>query len=190
MTEQDIPKPEESLQEPLENELNAEKEMLASGQEKLEENAVDEKSSGWESEKKELQDKYLRLAAEFDNFRRRTIKEKTEWMQTAGQDILVSVLPILDDLERALKNFPDDSNFADTKMGIELIHQKMTTILVSKGLKPIEALGTDFNTDLHEAITHIPASEESLKGKVVDEVERGYMLGEKVIRFSKVVIGS
>ena len=137
----------------------------------------------------ELKDKYLRLYSEFDNFRRRTAKERIELMQTAGKEVVLSVLPVLDDFERALKAFGDAENNA-VKEGVQLIYHKMKRSLEAQGLKEMESNGAAFNPDLHEAITQIPAPTEDLKGKVVDTVEKGYYLQETVVRFAKVVIGN
>lgn len=135
----------------------------------------------------ESNDKFLRLYAEFDNYKRRTIKERAELLQTAGKEVILSMLPVVDDFERAKKAEALDCEAY--KAGIELIHQKFAGILESKGLKPIESIGTEFNVDLHEAITNIPAPTEDLKGKVVDETEKGYTLNGQVIRFAKVIVG-
>ena len=142
-----------------------------------------------EAELKQAEDKYLRLYAEFDNYRKRTINERVELFRTANQDVLVALLPVLDDFERTLKAIKNASNLESVKEGVNLVSQKLKSILISKGLKPMEAKGEVFNADLHEAITNIPAPSDDLKGKVVDEVERGYYLGDKVIRYAKVVVG-
>ena len=127
-----------------------------------------------EAELKQAEDKYLRLYAEFDNYRKRTINERVELFRTANQDVLVALLPVLDDFERSLKAIKNASNLESVKEGVNLVSQKLKSILISKGLKPMEAKGEVFNADLHEAITNIPAPSDDLKGKVVDEVERGY----------------
>jgi molecular chaperone GrpE len=137
---------------------------------------------------KEHEDKYLRLYAEFDNFRRRNAKERLELIQNAGSDIIVSLLPVLDDFNRSLKASVKDSD--SLKEGVELVHRKLFQILESKGLKKMEVNGITFDPDFHEAITQIPVSDEKQKGQVVDVVEDGYMLNEKVLRFAKVIIGS
>ncbi|MBU8891878.1 MAG: nucleotide exchange factor GrpE [Bacteroidales bacterium] len=137
----------------------------------------------------ELNDKYLRLAAEFDNYRRRTLKEKMELSKSAGEDILVNILPVMDDFERGLVTIDQAKDINAVKEGIQLIHNKFKEFLKQRGVKEIEAKEKEFDTDLHEAITKIPAPNKKLKGKVVDVVEKGYYLNEKVIRFSKVVIG-
>lgn len=137
----------------------------------------------------ELNDKYLRLAAEYDNYRRRTLKEKMELSKTAGEDILVNILPVMDDFERGLDNIDKAKDIEAVKEGIRLIYSKFGEFLKQRGVKEIEAKEKEFDTDLHEAITKIPAPNEKLKGKVVDVIEKGYYLNEKIIRFSKVVIG-
>ena len=137
----------------------------------------------------EINDKYLRLAAEYDNYRKRTLKERMELTKAAGEDILVNILPVMDDFERALNVIDESKDISAVKEGIHLIYNKFTEFLKQRGIKEIEAKEKDFDTDLHEAITKIPAPKEELKGKVVDVIEKGYYLNEKVIRFSKVVIG-
>jgi len=137
-----------------------------------------------------LNDKYLRLFAEFDNYKRRTQKERVELLQTAGKDVIVSLLPILDDFDRANKAAETAVEVGPIKEGVQLVHNKLKNLLTQKGLKDIESINTPFNTDLHEAITKIPAPNEDMKGKVIDELEKGYTLNDKVIRFAKVVVGS
>lgn len=137
-----------------------------------------------------LNDKYLRLFAEFDNYKRRTQKERVELLQTAGKDVVVSLLPVLDDFERAIKATENTSEVSAVREGIVLVQNKLKSILSQKGLKELESINTVFDTDIHEAITKIPAPSDDLKGKVVDELEKGYTLNDKVIRFAKVVVGS
>jgi molecular chaperone GrpE len=136
----------------------------------------------------ELNDKYLRQAAEFDNFRRRNAKERVELIQTAGRDVITDLLVVLDDSERAQKQMENASDVAQIKEGVQLVFSKLRNTLSAKGLKPMETVGKEFNPDLHEAITEIDAGEK-MKGKVVDEVEKGYYLNDKIIRFAKVVVG-
>ncbi len=138
----------------------------------------------------EANDKYVRLYAEFDNFKRRTSKERIELLQTAGKDIVVDLLPVLDDFERALKAMENATEISAVKEGVELVQNKLKNILFQKGLKEMESKGNDFDADFHEAITNIPAPSDNLKGKVIDELEKGYYLNEKVIRFAKVVVGT
>jgi molecular chaperone GrpE len=135
-------------------------------------------------------DKYLRLYAEFDNFRRRTQKERSELLQTAGKDVIVSLLPILDDFERAEKAMETSKDIDAVKQGVALVQSKLNNLLSQKGLKPMQSIGTEFDPDLHEAITNIPAPTDDLKGKVLDEMEKGYTLNDNVIRFAKVIVGA
>jgi molecular chaperone GrpE len=135
-------------------------------------------------------DKYLRLYAEFDNFRRRTQKERAELLQTAGKEVIVAMLPILDDFERAAKAMENSTDVNAVKEGVALVQHKLKNILVQKGLKEMESKGAAFDADIHEAITNIPAPSDDLKGKVVDELEKGYFLNDKVVRFAKVVVGA
>ena len=137
----------------------------------------------------EEKDRYIRLFAEFENYKKRTAKEKMDFFQYANQDMMISMLGVLDDFERALKEMAKNANEADLQ-GVELIYQKFRNKLTEKGLKPMEVnAGDDFNVDFHEAITQIPAPSEELKGKIVDVIESGYTLNDKVIRFAKVVTG-
>lgn len=142
-----------------------------------------------EAELKEQKDKYLRLMAEFDNFRRRTAKERLELMQTAGKEVIVSLLEILDDCDRAEKQLQSTDDIAVQKEGIQLVFNKLRNTLHSKGVKPMESINTDFDVEKHEAITEIPAPSADLQGKVLDEVVKGYYLNDKLIRFAKVVVG-
>jgi molecular chaperone GrpE len=137
----------------------------------------------------ELNDKYLRLVAEFDNFKKRNAKERIELFKTAGQDVIQSLLPVLDDFERAVKQMETAKDINAVKQGVVLIQEKLKSILESKGLKAMNSIGEDFDVEHHEAITEIPAPTEEMKGKVVDEVEKGYKLYDKIIRFAKVIVG-
>jgi len=134
-------------------------------------------------------DKFLRLQAEFDNFRRRSAKERIELMQTAGKDVINDMLVVVDDAERAQKQLESTDDVKSIKEGVTLVFNKLRSILQSKGLKPMETIGKEFDPDLHEAITEIPAPTKDLKGKVVDEVVKGYYLNDKIIRHAKVVVG-
>lgn len=154
--------------------------------------ALDEKSPE-DLLKEELalaNDKYLRLYAEFDNFRRRTTKERIELLQTAGKEIVVALLPVLDDFERAVKSMEAATDVNAVKEGVVLVQNKLNNILSQKGLKPMESIGNAFDADLHEAITNIPAPTDDMKGKVIDEMEKGYYLNDNVIRFAKVIVGA
>jgi len=138
----------------------------------------------------ELNDKYLRLYSEFDNFRKRTAKEKIELFQTGGENVFSTLLPLVDDFERAIKSNVDITDATIISDGVNLIYNKFKSTLSNKGLEVMKTVGEPFNTDLHEAITNIPAPKEELKGKVIEELEKGYILNGKVIRFAKVVIGN
>lgn len=138
----------------------------------------------------ELKDKYLRLYADLENFRRRTAKEKMELMANANEGMLVALLPVVDDFERAMQSIETTDDIEAVKEGVSLIYNKLGRTLESKGLKPMGSKGEVFNADLHESITQFPAPSDDLKGKVIDEIERGYYLNDKVIRFAKVIIGS
>jgi|SRR5687768_7660059 len=142
-----------------------------------------------EEELSEMKDKYLRLYSEFDNFRRRTSKERQDLMKTANQEMMAALLPVMDDLERAKQATEKATDVNAVKEGLDLVFNKLANVLQQKGLKAMEATGQPFDADLHEAITQIPAGDD-MKGKVVDEVEKGYYLNDKVIRFAKVVIGA
>ncbi len=148
-----------------------------------------EKITELEANLAELNDKYLRLFSEFDNYRKRTLKERLDLMKTASQDLIIELLPVVDDFERALKALETTHDAVKAAEGVQLIYNKYKSILTRKGLEPMITLGQDFDTDFHEAITNIPAPSEDLKGKIIDEVEKGYLLNGKVIRFAKVVIG-
>lgn len=138
----------------------------------------------------ELNDKYLRLYSEFDNYRKRTIKEKSDIIRSAGEDVFKAIIPTIDDFERAIKANETVTDAEPIKEGMVLIYNKLKSACVSKGLEAMESINKPFDADLMEAITHIPSPSEDMKGKVIDEVEKGYKLGEKVIRFAKVVIGN
>lgn len=134
-------------------------------------------------------DKYLRLMAEFENFKRRTAKERIDLIQTAGKDVIVSLLEVLDDCDRAEKQLNSTADIAVQKEGVHLVFNKIRSTLQAKGLTVMESVNKDFNVELHEAITEIPAPNDKMKGKVVDEVTKGYFLNDKIIRFAKVVVG-
>ena len=137
----------------------------------------------------EQKDKYLRLFAEFDNYKKRTAKERLELIQTAGKDVMLSIIPTLDDLNRAIQNAEEATDVTAVKEGFVLVKNKLFSSLTQKGLKPMQAKGEDFNPDRFEALTKIPAPSEDMKGKVIDEIETGYTLNDKIIRYAKVVIG-
>ena len=149
----------------------------------------EDESEKLKAEVAEMKDKYLRLMAEFDNFKRRTAKEREELRQTAGKDVIQSMLVVLDDVDRATKQMDSSDDLENIKEGIVLVFSKLRNTLQQKGLKKMESLHTDFVADLHEAITEIPAGNEKLQGKVMDEIEPGYYLNDKLIRHAKVVVG-
>ncbi len=149
----------------------------------------DEEAEKLQAEIAELKDKHIRLVAEFDNFRRRTAKERVELIQTAGKDIVQSLLGVLDDVDRAGKQLENTTDVAVIKEGISLVFNKFRHALQQKGLKAMDAMNQEFNPDLHEAITEIPAPTEEMKGRIIDVVEPGYYLNDKLIRHAKVVVG-
>lgn len=151
--------------------------------------SVEDKLAATETKVAELQDKYLRQVAEFDNYRKRTIKEKAELILNGAEKTITAILPILDDMERALKNMDKMEDVAAVKEGVDLIFQKFVKILGEQGVKKIETENADFNTDLHEAIAQVPAPSDEMKGKIIDCVKTGYTLNEKVIRHSQVAVG-
>jgi len=137
----------------------------------------------------EQKDKFLRLYADFDNFKKRNARERLELIDTAARETIQSLLPVLDDFDRAMQSMEKATDLDSVKNGMQLIHHKMQHILTARGLKAMETKGQDFDTERHEAITEIPAPTPDLAGKVVDEVEKGYLLNEKIIRYAKVVVG-
>ena len=151
--------------------------------------SVEDKLAAAETKVAELQDKYLRQVAEFDNYRKRTIKEKAELILNGAEKTITAILPILDDMERALKNMDKMEDVAAVKEGVDLIFQKFVKILGEQWVKKIETENADFNTDLHEAIAQVPAPSDEMKGKIIDCVKTGYTLNEKVIRHSQVAVG-
>ena len=142
-----------------------------------------------ESDLMDLKDRHIRLQAEFDNYRKRTLKERIDLMKTANESLLISLLPVIDDFDRANQTMDLVEEESPVKEGVKLIYNKFQEFLKQNGIKEIEAKGLDFDTDLHEAITKIPAPSPELTGKIVDVVQKGYYLNDKVIRFAKVVIG-
>jgi len=148
---------------------------------------ADDRLAKLETELQEQKDKFLRLYAEFDNYKRRTAKEKVELIQTAGRDVIQSLLEVLDDADRAEKQMAATNNVEALREGLQLVFHKLRSSLQGRGLKEMESIGKDFNPDMHEAITEIPAP--GKEGKVIDQVEKGYYLNDKIIRFAKVVVG-
>ena len=151
----------------------------------VEEDAIEKLNEELQSQK----DKYLRLVAEFDNFRKRNAKERLELIQTAGKEVITSLLDVLDDCDRAEKQLQHTDDIKQLKEGVQLVFNKLRSVLQNKGLRPMESINTDFDVEKHEAITEIPAPSENMKGKVLDEVQKGYYLNDKIIRFAKVVVG-
>jgi molecular chaperone GrpE len=151
--------------------------------------STEEKKADLEIRLAEFQDKYLRLSAEFDNYRKRTLKERIELTRSAGESILLSLLPVMDDFERAMTLMETSSDCDSIKEGLGLIYSKMQGFLKQNGVKEMESLGKEFDSDLYEAVTKIPAAEKKQKGKVVDVIQKGYYLNDKILRYAKVVVG-
>lgn len=177
----------------IENNTEEQEEMTSENQNTEETNSNEEvelsELEKKEIEYRELNDKYIRLFSEFDNYRKRTAKEKLDLIATAGGDIIKEMLPILDDFERAMSTNQEVQDIDAIKEGFTLIHNKLIHNLTNKGLKPMDSMHEEFDVNKHEALTQIPAPSEDLKGKVVDVIEKGYILNDKVIRFAKVVVG-
>lgn len=150
----------------------------------------DEQLEKLQQQLEEANNKYLRLYAEFDNYKRRTSKERVELLQTAGKEVIADLIPVLDDFDRANKAIEGATDLEPIKEGVELVHHKLKSMLTRKGLKVMETIGLEFDPELHEAITRIPSPTPDQVGKVIDEVEKGYFLNEKVLRYAKVVVGS
>jgi molecular chaperone GrpE len=146
-------------------------------------------NKSFEAKLAEMQDKYLRLSAEFDNYRKRTLREKMDLSKYAGESVLLKIIPLMDDFERALKHMEDPTDCASLKNGIDLIYGKFSEFLKQNGVTEIETMNIPFNVDVHEAVAKVPVEEEDKKGKVIDVVSKGYYLQDKVLRFSKVVVG-
>lgn len=159
-------------------------------QEPLQEESVSDKTEKLEDELAALNDRYLRLYSEYDNYRKRTMRERAELLKTASSDVVTSLLPVLDDFERALKSLPEgDPAYVALRDGVILIYNKLSGTLNQLGLEPMQTMGVAFDTDFHEAVTNIPAPTPEAKGMILDEIQKGYMLNGKVIRFAKVVVG-
>jgi molecular chaperone GrpE len=184
--------PGEDLNNPLEQ-LQDEKaeenepESGSDGTQASDKKIADEKS--FEEKLAEMQDKYLRLSAEFDNYRKRTLKEKMDISKYAGEELLKNILPVMDDFERAAKHIETTTESEAIKEGIDIIYNKLSEFLKQQGVKEIESLNCDFNVDLHDAVAKIPVDEDDKKGKIVEVVSKGYFLKDKILRHSKVVIG-
>ncbi len=178
-------KDENQEQEELKQEVQSEQDETA----KVEEKIVEPKEESLEEKYNKLNDAHLRLMAEFDNYRKRTMREKADLLKSAGESVLVSVLPLVDDFERGLQVTADSTDISAVREGMELIYDKFTAFLKQHGISVIETAEKNFDTEFHEAITTIPAPTEELKGKVIDCTKKGYMLNDKVIRFAQVVVG-
>lgn len=183
----------------METEKNLEQEINESTQdtnsneaqntEKCQDNEDSAKMAELELEISQLKDKYIRQVAEFDNYRKRTLKEKTELVLNGGQKVLTSLLPILDDLDRAIENIDKSDDIEVLREGVNLILNKLSKTLNEQGLQKMDVIGTEFNTDFHEAVALIPAQDESQKNHIIDCIQSGYTLNEKVIRHAKVIVG-
>lgn len=165
------------------------KEEEPSSEEKTESDIVEPAEKSAEEKLAELQDKYLRLSAEFDNFRRRTLREKIELAKYAGESVLINIIPLIDDFERALSHMDSSTDSDAMKKGIDLIYVKLMEFLKQSGVSEIESLNCDFNVDLHHAVAKKKVEEEAKKGKIVEVIQKGYYLQDKVLRHSKVVVG-
>lgn len=189
--EEEVLKNEEVMEETAQAEENQQEETAQEEAPAAEQTAEEQLANMLEEAQqmvREEKDKYLRLSAEFDNYRKRTLKEKAELIKNGGEKTLTAILPVLDDFERALKNMETSEETKAMKEGVELIFNKFQKILGQEGLQKIETEGKEFDTDFHEAIALIPAPSEDLKGKILDCVQTGYMLNEKVIRHAKVAV--
>lgn len=175
---------------PEETAINLNSDENIAGINRLDDEMTEEnESEDIRTELQEQKDKYVRLFAEFDNFKRRNARERVELIQTAGKEVIISMLEVLDDCDRAEKQIPKEWADSPAGSGVQLVFNKLRTTLQHKGLKEMKCIGEDFNPDLHEAITEVPVNDPALKGKVVDVVEKGYFLNDKIIRFAKVVVG-
>ena len=180
---------EKEIVEPTQEENLNEEQDIKTDETAAEEPADTDKMAQLEEELAQLKDKYIRQVAEFDNYRKRTLKEKTELILNGGEKVLSALLPVLDDLDRAIENIEKSDDVDNLKEGVNLIMDKLGKTLSGQGLQKMEVIGKEFDTDFHEAIALIPAPEESQKNHVIDCVQPGYMLNEKVIRHAKVVVG-
>lgn len=183
-------KDNEIVEEKLEEKHQKEKKKSKDELKKAEKIKYEETINELNAKLAEANDKFLRLYSEFDNYRKRTSKERIELSKTASEDLIVSLLPIIDDFERALKAIEATEENKNLREGVELIYNKMLGILSQKGLKAMESIGKEFNSEIHEAIAQVPSENEENKGKIFDEVVKGYYLHEKVIRHAKVVVSN
>ena len=180
---------ETNVQPETDNSDNDSKKSKKNRKQRKEDEAKDKEIEELKAQVEEQKDRYLRLSAEFDNYRKRTLKERADMLKTANGDTLSGMLPVLDDLERAMQSMEKATDVAAVREGVVLIYNKLQEFLKNKGIVEIDAMNQVFDTDLHEAITKIPAPTEDLKGKVVDVIQKGYKIDTKVIRYAKVVIG-
>jgi molecular chaperone GrpE len=172
-----------------EKKVKQEKASVSKEKKKTKKPAAQKKLEELQEKYDELSDKYMRLYSEFDNYRKRTAKERIDLQKSASKEVILDILPVVDDLERAIQSFEEHHLSEEAKKGIELIYNKLLNILQQKGLREIAAKEQPFDTDFHEAITNIPAPTKELKGKIVDVIQKGYTLNDKVIRYAKVVVG-
>ena len=180
---------ETNVQPETDNSDNDSKKSKKNRKQRKEDEAKDKEIEELKAQVEEQKDRYLRLSAEFDNYRKRTLKERADMLKTANGDTLSGMLPVLDDLERAMQSMEKATDVAAVREGVILIYNKLQELLKNKGIVEIDAMNQVFDTDLHEAITKIPAPTEDLKGKVVDVIQKGYKIDTKVIRYAKVVVG-
>jgi molecular chaperone GrpE len=183
---QDVPESESHESENTENQVSDES---SPKENESGDSSPEQESNDLEAQLSELRDKYLRLMAEFDNYKKRTLKEKIDLMRTAAQDTMSALLPVLDDFDRAKKMAEAEGSAEVFSDGVRLVYQKLYQVLKNRGLEPMETEGKAFDPESHEAITDIPAPTEDMKGKIVDTIEKGYTLNEKIIRHAKVVVG-
>lgn len=189
--EQEQVKEEELQQEETQTEAqNAEVESQNTEEEQpAKEETPEDKIAALQAELEKSQKEYLFLMAEFDNYRKRTVKEKAELIKNGGEKAMLGLLPVIDDFERAIDAIDNSSDVEGLKEGVDLIYNKFMKYLESQQVKPMESTGTDFDADIYEAVTTFPAPDESMKGKVIDTVQKGYTINEKVLRHAKVVVG-
>jgi molecular chaperone GrpE len=190
MQEKEVNPATTGSEQPEEMSMSINADESISGSTHLNESVADESEmEKLQEELQEQKDKYLRLYAEFDNFKRRTAKERIELSQTAGKEVIQSLLDVLDDCDRAEKQLQSGNDIELIRKGVQLVFHKLRTALQQRGVKEMTSIGKDFDPDIHEAITEIPAPSSNMKGKVIDQLEKGYYLNDKIIRFAKVVVG-
>jgi molecular chaperone GrpE len=190
MQEKEVNPDTTGSEQPEEMSMSINADESISGSTHLNESVADESEmEKLQEEIQEQKDKYLRLYAEFDNFKRRTAKERIELSQTAGKEVIQSLLDVLDDCDRAEKQLQSGNDIELIRKGVQLVFHKLRTALQQRGVKEMTSIGKDFDPDIHEAITEIPAPSSNMKGKVIDQLEKGYYLNDKIIRFAKVVVG-